>query len=78
VTASLDKGTQLAWPALRPERRTGSEIDAERDALAGELAASNLENLGRFDFAGAMHGTAPGGSYVTDGQIAVLRAADCG
>jgi membrane-associated phospholipid phosphatase len=78
VTASLDKGTQWAWPALLPERRTGSAIDAERDALAGELSASNLENLGHFDFAGARRGIAPGGSYITDGQVAVLRAADCG
>jgi membrane-associated phospholipid phosphatase len=78
ITASLDEGTQWAWPALFPERRTGSAIDTERDVLAGRLAASGLENLGTYDFAGAVHGTAPGGSYVTDGKVAVLRAADCG
>ena len=32
-------GTQWTWPALFPERRIASDVDAERDALADALAA---------------------------------------
>jgi len=77
ITTTLDEGTHISWPALFPERSTGSAIDTERDDLATQLKDSGLDDLGLQDFAGAMHGTAPGGSYVTDGKIVLLQQAGC-
>jgi hypothetical protein len=77
ITTTLDEGTHFSWPALFPERRTGSAIDTERDDMATQLKDSGLDDLGLLDFAGATHGTAPGGSYVTDGKVALLRQAGC-
>jgi membrane-associated phospholipid phosphatase len=77
ITTTLDEGTHVSWPALFPERSTGSAIDTERDDMATQLKDSGLDDLGLLDFAGAMHGTAPGGSYVTDGKIALLQQAGC-
>ena len=55
-----------------------SAIDTERDALAGALAAQRaLDDLGRFEFVAAGHGHRPGGSYVTDGKVALLRQPAC-
>jgi len=78
VTASLDQRVDWTWRTLFPERHIAPTIDAERDALAGALAATGrLDNLGRANFAGAMHGSTPSGSYATDGKVALLRQPDC-
>ena len=40
ITTPLDEGTHISWPALFPERSTGSAIDTERDDMAAQLKDS--------------------------------------
>ena len=77
-TVGRSIGEKWSWPALYPEPHIASDIDTERDSLADGLAGAGFDDLGRFPFVGPMHGTGSAGSYVTDGQVAVVRQPDCG
>jgi undecaprenyl-diphosphatase len=78
VTASRYDGTEWDWRRLQTARHHASDIDAERDALAGALVAEGgFEDAGRFPFARSGPGSGPGGSYATDGKVALLRQTSC-
>ena len=78
VTTARHDRTEWDWRRLYPVRRHAADIDAERDALAQSLAAGGgLEDAGRFAFSPPGTGAGPGGSYTTDGKVALLRQPGC-
>ena len=78
VTTSRYDRTEWDWRRLYPVRRHDANIDAERDALARSLAAGGrLDDVGRFAFGRPGSGAGPGGSYDTDGKVALLRQPGC-
>ena len=78
VTTSRYDRTEWDWRRLYPVRRHGANVDAERDALARSLAAGGrLDDVGRFAFGRPGSGAGPGGSYDTDGKVALLRQPGC-
>ena len=79
ATTSVHDRTQWDWTRLYPDRLRDPEVDGQRDALAQSLAAAgNFDDLGRFAFATTDSGSGPGGSYTTDGKVALLRQPGCG
>jgi len=79
ITTSLHDRTEWDWTRLFPARLRAPDIDAQRDALARSLAAGGrFEDAGRFAFVPEGTGTGPGGSYTTDGNVALLRQPGCG
>jgi hypothetical protein len=78
VTTSLHERTEWDWTRLFPARLRAPNIDEQRDALARALAADGrFEDAGRFAFTPEGTGTGPGGSYSTDGNVALLRQPGC-
>jgi len=78
-TTSVHDRTQWDWTRLYPDRLRDPEVDGQRDALAKSLAAAGkFDDLGRFAFAPKDSGSSPGGSYTTDGRVALLRQPGCG
>jgi hypothetical protein len=78
MTTSLHDRTEWDWTRLFPARLRAPNVDDERDALAKSLATDGpFEDVGRFTFASAGTGTGAGGSYSTDGKVALLRDPAC-
>jgi undecaprenyl-diphosphatase len=78
VTTSRHERTEWDWTRLYTARLRAPSIDDERDALARSLAADGrFEDAGRFAFTPEGAGTGPGGSYTTDGNVALLRRPGC-
>jgi undecaprenyl-diphosphatase len=77
-TTAIHDRTQWDWSRLYPVRLIGPQVDDERDALARALASgSRFDDLGRFAFVTPGKGSGPGGSYTTDGKVALLRQPGC-
>jgi undecaprenyl-diphosphatase len=78
VTTDRHERTEWDWTRLFPARLRAPDIDAQRDALARALTADGrFEDAGRFAFTPEGTGTGPGGSYTTDGNVALLRQPNC-
>ena len=78
ITAARFDRSSWSWHTLFPQRHLSPAVDAEREALAGALAAAGqFEDLGRFDFVAPLHGSSPSGAYTTDGKVALLRQPGC-
>jgi hypothetical protein len=77
-TTAIHDRTQWDWSRLYTVRLIGPQVDDERDALARALASGGrFDDLGRFAFVPAGRGSGPGGSYTTDGKVALLRQPGC-
>jgi membrane-associated phospholipid phosphatase len=78
VATSRHDRTEWDWTRLFPARLRAPNIDDERDALVRSLGADGrFEDAGRFAFSPEGTGTGPGGSYTTDGEVALLRQPGC-
>jgi membrane-associated phospholipid phosphatase len=78
ITTDRHARTEWDWTRLFPARLRAPGIDEQRDALARALAAGGpFEDAGRFVFSPEGAGSGPGGSYTTDGQVALLRQPNC-
>jgi LssY-like putative type I secretion system component LssY/PAP2 superfamily protein len=79
ATTSIHDRTEWDWTRLYPARLRVPQVDGQRDAFAKSLAAAGrFDDLGRFAFAPKDSGSGAGGSYTTDGEVALLRQAGCG
>jgi undecaprenyl-diphosphatase len=77
TTAQHDR-TVWDWTRVYPARLRAPAVDERRDALARSFAGAGFEDAGRFAFAPDGVGSGPGGSYETDGKVALLRQPGCG
>ena len=72
-TPACRAGAPCCRSVASPPRST-----PERDALAAALVtAGGLDDLGRFALVAPGHGSGSGGTYSTDGKVAVLRQPGC-
>jgi membrane-associated phospholipid phosphatase len=78
VTTDRHERTEWDWTRLFPARLRAPDIDKPRDALVRALSADGeFEDAGRFAFTPEGTGTGPGGSYATDGNVALIRQPGC-